>query len=258
MYKNIVDDDPYETPMMIYPASHYTMGGLWVDYELQSNIPGLFVLGEANFSDHGANRLGASALMQGLADGYFIIPYTVGPYLSQITPSTVDTDQPEFKESINHSKEETQRLMSINGKRTADTIHRELGAIMVDHVGMARNGTNLKKAIEKIQALREEFWKNLLIPGSDKHHNLNLQKAGRLKDFLEFAELMAFDALDRDESCGCHFREEHQTEEGEAKRNDTDFSYVSAWEYKGQSEKPVLQKEPLVFENVEPTRRSYK
>jgi succinate dehydrogenase / fumarate reductase flavoprotein subunit len=258
MYQNITDDNPYKTPMRIYPASHYTMGGLWVDYELQSTVPGLFVLGEANFSDHGANRLGASALMQGLADGYFIIPYTIGPYLAGNSFPPVTPELEPFKEAADEARQLTDKLMSIKGKRTADHIHRELGTIMRDHVGMARNREGLQKAIGNIQALREEFWENLLVPGSDKNYNLNLQKAGRVADYLEFAEMMAIDALEREESCGCHFRDEHQTDENEAQRNDDDYCYVAAWEYRGYGEKPRFHKEPLVFENVELKQRSYK
>lgn len=258
MYHNITNEDPYKTPMMIYPASHYTMGGLWVDYELQSNIPGLFVLGENNFSDHGANRLGASALMQGLADGYFIIPYTIAPYLAEFGVSSVTAEHQAFKDAARQADEAIKKLMSVNGRRTADNIHRELGKIMVDHVGMARNESGLKKAVGQIQALREEFWQNILIPGTDRDYNLSLQKAGRLADYLEFAELMAIDALTREESCGCHLREESQTEENEALRNDENYRYVSAWEYTGYGKEPKIHKEPLTFENVELTQRSYK
>ncbi len=258
MYYNITDEDPYQTPMMIYPASHYTMGGLWVDYELQSNIPGLFVLGESNFSDHGANRLGASALMQGLADGYFVIPYTIAPYLAESGVSDVTADHVAFTDAAHQADAAVKKLMAINGRRTADNIHRELGKIMVDHVGMARNEPGLKKAVGQIQSLREEFWQNLLVPGTDRDYNLNLQKAGRLADTLEFAELMAVDALARVESCGCHLREESQTEENEALRDDDNYRHVAAWEYAGYGEKPKLHKEPLTFENVELTQRSYK
>ena len=258
MYHNIIDEDPYQTPMMIYPASHYAMGGLWVDYELQSNIPGLFVLGESNFSDHGANRLGASALMQGLADGYFVIPYTIAPYLAESGVSDVTTEHPAFTDAANEADDAIKKLMSIKGKRTADSIHRELGKIMVNHVGMARNESGLKKAVEQIQSLSEEFRQNLLIPGTDKDYNLSLQKATRLADYLEFAELLTMDALAREESCGCHLREESQTEENEALRDDKNYRYVSAWEYTGYGKKPKLHKEPLTFENVELTQRSYK
>ncbi|MBN1931432.1 MAG: fumarate reductase/succinate dehydrogenase flavoprotein subunit [Desulfobacterales bacterium] len=260
MYLNIVDDNPYETPMMMYPASHYTMGGLWVDYELQSNIPGLFVLGEANFSVHGANRLGASALMQGLADGYFVIPYTVAPYLASIygEAGQVKEDNPAFKEATQQVDDGFKKLMSINGNRTPDSIHRELGKVMVDKVGMARNEAGLKEAIDKIRALRDEFWKNLKVPGILDDFNKNVEKAHRLADYLELAECMALDALTRQESCGCHLREESQSPEGEALRKDDQFAHVSAWEYTGFNKEPKLHKEPLVFENVELTQRSYK
>lgn len=258
MYENITGDDPYQTPMMIYPASHYTMGGLWVDYNLMSTIPGLFVLGEANFSDHGANRLGASALMQGLADGYFIIPYTIGGYLSDASLPEVNTDHDAFKEATADVNANIDRLMSIKGSRTADDMHRELGNIMWNYCGMARNEDGLTKAIDLIRKLRDEFWQNLLVPGTDKDYNLGLQKAGRLADFLEFGELLALDATDRKESCGGHFNEAYQTEEGEALRDDENFCHVSAWEYKGFGNKPEFHKESLVFENVKLTQRSYK
>jgi len=259
MYEKIVDENPYETPMMIYPAIHYTMGGTWVDYELQTTIPGLFSLGEANFSDHGANRLGASALMQGLADGYFVLPYTIQNYLSdQINVPRMDPKGEEFKKVENEVKAHIDKLMGINGQRSVDSIHKELGHIMWDYVGMARNKEGLQKAIEKIRALREEFWKNVRIPGKADDLNVELEKANRVADFLELGELMALDALNREESCGGHFREEYQTEEGEALRNDKDFSYVSVWEFKGVDQEPVLHKEPLVFEEVKVTQRSYK
>jgi succinate dehydrogenase / fumarate reductase flavoprotein subunit len=258
MYQNIIDDNPYETPMMIYPASHYTMGGLWVDYNLMSTIPGLFVLGEANFSDHGANRLGASALMQGLADGYFVIPYTIGGYLAGTSSQEVRADHPAFKEATGEAEARIKQLLSIKGKRTVDNIHRELGQIMWDYCGMARNREGLTKAIKLIQALREEFWENVIVPGSDTDYNLSLQKAGRLADCLEFADLLATDALSREESCGGHFREEYKTEEGEAKRDDENFCYVAAWEYSGYGKAPILNKEPLTFENVQLSQRSYK
>ena len=258
MYQNIIDDNPYETPMMIYPASHYTMGGLWVDYNLMSNIPGLFVIGEGNFSDHGANRLGASALMQGLADGYFILPYTIGGYLANTSFQEVNTENPAFKEATVEAEAHIKRLLSIKGKRTVDNIHRELGQIMWDYCGMARNRDGLTKALQLIKALREEFWENVVVPGSDNDYNLSLQKAGRLADFLEFSELLAIDALAREESCGGHFREEYQTEEGEAKRDDAKFCHVSAWEYAGYGKEPKMHKEELVFENVELSQRSYK
>ncbi len=258
MYENITGDDPYKTPMMIYPASHYTMGGLWVDYNLMSTIPGLFVIGEANFSDHGANRLGASALMQGLADGYFILPYTIGGYLAGNILPDVNTDHGAFKDALSEVKERIDTLMSIKGNRTADDFHRELGRIMWNYCGMARNEDGLTKAVKLIQSLRNEFWQNLLVPGSDKDYNLNLQKAGRVADFMEFGELLAIDALARKESCGGHFNEAYQTEEGEAKRDDENFCHVSAWEYKGANKEPEFHKEPLVFENVKLTQRSYK
>ena len=258
MYQNIIDDNPYETPMMIYPASHYTMGGLWVDYNLRSSIPGLFVLGEANFSDHGANRLGASALMQGLADGYFVIPYTIGGYLAGTSFQEVRTDHPNFKDATGEAEARIKQLLSIKGKRTVDNIHRELGQIMWDYCGMARNREGLTKAIKRVQDLREEFWENVIVPGSDTDYNLSLQKAGRLADCLEFAELLATDALSREESCGGHFREEYKTEEGEAKRDDENFCHVAAWEYSGYGKAPILKKEPLTFENVQLSQRSYK
>ncbi len=258
MYQNITDDNPYETPMMIYPASHYTMGGLWVDYELQTTIPGLFALGECNFSDHGANRLGASALMQGLADGYFVIPYTIGPFIAGNGPSDVDESHPAFAEAAREAKELDRKILAIDGKRTQRDIHRELGKLMVEYVGMARNEAGLKKVIEEIRSLREDFWKNVKVSGSEDSYNLSLQKAGRLADYLEFAEVMALDALTRDESCGCHFREEHQTGENEAKRDDDNFCHVAAWEYDGFDKAPIFHKEPLVFENVHLSTRSYK
>ena len=258
MYQNIIDDNPYETPMMIYPASHYAMGGLWVDYNLMSTIPGLFVLGEANFSDHGANRLGASALMQGLADGYFVIPYTIGGYLAGTSFQEVRTDHPNFKEATGEAEARIKQLLSIKGKRTVDNIHRELGQIMWDYCGMARNREGLTQAIKLVQDLREEFWENVIVPGSDTDYNLSLQKAGRLADCLEFAELLATDALSREESCGGHFREEYKTEEGEAKRDDENFCHVAAWEYSGYGKAPILKKEPLTFENVQLSQRSYK
>lgn len=258
MYEKITGENPYETPMKIYPAVHYTMGGLWVDYNLMSTIPGLYVLGEANFSDHGANRLGASALMQGLADGYFILPVTIGDYLATLPFDKISVDLPEFKEAQKLCEENTEKLLSIKGNKTVDEIHRELGKIVWDYVGMSRNREGLKLAREKIRNLREEFYRNLLIPGSRYEINEQLERAGRVQDFLELAELMAIDALHREESCGGHFREEYQTEDGEAKRNDEAFSYVAAWEYKGINEEPILHKEPLVFETVKPTQRSYK
>ncbi|MDD2316986.1 MAG: fumarate reductase/succinate dehydrogenase flavoprotein subunit [Desulfobacterales bacterium] len=259
MYERIVAEDPYQVPMMIYPASHYTMGGLWVDYNLMSNVPGLFVLGEANFSDHGANRLGASALMQGLGDGYFVIPYTIGGYLSQwYGKPKVKTDNPAFKESLDQVTQRKEKIMALKGKRTVENIHREMGLILWDNCGMARNEAGLTKAKDQIRALRDEFWQNCTVPGSDKDFNLAVEKAGRLADFLEFAEVMVMDALNRNESCGCHLREESQTEEGEALRKDDEYCYVAAWEYAGYGKDPVLNKEPLVFENVKLTQRSYK
>jgi succinate dehydrogenase / fumarate reductase flavoprotein subunit len=258
MYQNITDDDPYETPMMIYPASHYTMGGLWVDYELQTTIPGLFALGEANFSDHGANRLGASALMQGLADGYFVIPYTIGPFLADNGTSEVGADHQAFADCAQEAAARDRKLLAIDGKRTVRDVHRSLGKVMVDAVGMARNAAGLRQAIGAIQALRAEFWENVKVGGTAESFNLSLQKAGRLADYLEFAEVMARDALTRDESCGCHLREEHQTEEHEAKRDDANFCHVAVWEYTGFDREAKFHKEPLVFENVELSQRSYK
>ncbi len=259
MYERIVDDNPYETPMMIYPAIHYTMGGLWVDYELQSSIPGLFVGGEANFSDHGANRLGASALMQGLSDGYFVLPYTMQNYLAdQITVDRITTDTEEFDEAEKAVQERIDKLLSINGTETVDSIHKRLGRIMWDHAGMARNKKGLEEGIKMIQELRKEFWSNVRVPGTKDGINIELEKALRLADFLELGELLARDALHREESAGGHFREEHQTPEGEAKRNDKDFMYVAAWEYAGDDKEPVLNKEPLVYENIEVKTRNYK
>lgn len=258
MYKNIIDQDPYETPMMIYPSAHFTMGGLWVDYDLMSSLPGLFVLGEANFSDHGANRLGANSLLQALADGYFIAPYTVTGFLAEADSSEVDHDHDAFKASQQEVDARIKKFLAINGKRTVNSLHKELGRIMEDYVGVTRNETGLKTAIEKIRELREEFWENLKVPGDDRSYCLDLQKAGRLVDYLELSELMAIDALDRKESCGGHLRVESQSEEGEAIRDDENFCHVSAWEYKGDGVRPELHKEPLVFENVELTRRSYK
>jgi succinate dehydrogenase / fumarate reductase flavoprotein subunit len=257
MYQRITDENPYEVPMRIYPASHYTMGGLWVDYNLQTTIPGLHCIGEANFSDHGANRLGASALMQGLADGYFVLPYTMGHYLASNKFEKVTTDHPEFQAAIEAVKQRTSRLLNINGKRSADSFHRALGKIMWEQCGMARNAAGLTKAIQEIPAVREEFWQNLTVPGTGDSLNQQLEKAGRVADFLEFGELMCRDALHREESCGGHFREEYQ-EAGEAKRNDDDFCYVAAWEYTGDDKAPVLHKEPLEFENVHLATRSYK
>ncbi|RMG54295.1 MAG: fumarate reductase/succinate dehydrogenase flavoprotein subunit [Acidobacteria bacterium] len=258
MYERITGENAYETPMRIYPAVHYIMGGLWVDYNLMTTIPGLFALGECNFSDHGANRLGASALMQGLADGYFIIPYTIGDYLAELGFEKVDAEHPAFKEAEKGVKEGIKRLLSINGQRTVDEIHRELGKVMWDYVGIVRSADGLNKALGMIRDLREEFWRNVKVVGSDEELNASLEKAGRVADFLELAELMAIDALHRNESCGCHFRVEYQTEEGEAKRDDEHFAYVAAWEYRGPDEPPRLHKEELSFEFVTPTQRSYK
>jgi succinate dehydrogenase / fumarate reductase flavoprotein subunit len=258
MYQRINDEDPYTVPMRIYPASHYTMGGLWVDYNLQSTIPGLFIIGEANFSDHGANRLGASALMQGLADGYFVIPYTIGNYFVQTGAQNISTDRKEFKDVEKQTEERLNKLLSIGGKQTPDYFHRRLGKIMWEFCGMARTEQGLKKALQEILALREEFWKDVKVVGSAMEMNATLETAARVADFLEFAEVMCHDALDRDESCGAHFRVEHQHPDGEAKRNDENFTYVAAWEYKGDGVKPDLHKEPLVFENVKLATRSYK
>jgi succinate dehydrogenase / fumarate reductase flavoprotein subunit len=258
MYKQITGEDPYQVPMRIYPAVHYTMGGLWVDYNLMSTVPGLFVLGEANFSDHGANRLGASALMQGLADGYFIAPYTISDYLASTTFAPVSTDAKEFKDSENSVTAAINKLLGIDGKKTVDEFHREFGKVMWDFVGMARNKEGLKKALEKLPKIREEFWKNVKITGNAHDINTELEKAQRVADFMELGELMALDALNREESCGGHFREEFQTDDGEAKRNDKNFAYVAAWEYKGPGKKQALHKEQLKFEYVKPSQRSYK
>ncbi|QJE98410.1 fumarate reductase/succinate dehydrogenase flavoprotein subunit [Luteolibacter luteus] len=269
MYEKIAGEDPYKRPMMIYPAVHYTMGGLWVDYNLMSNVPGLHVLGEANFSDHGANRLGASALMQGLADGYFVIPATIANYLATQKPGTVKTDNPEFKKVEEEVTERTNRLLSINGKRTVDSFHKELGEVMWNKCGMARSREGLTEAIAKIPQIREEFWQNVRVPGSGANANMELEKAGRVADFLEFGEMMCYDARDREESCGGHFRVEHQfteadpevqagkTQPGEAKRHDDKFCHVSAWEYKGNNAPPELHKEQLEFEAVHLAIRSY-
>lgn len=259
MYEKIVDENPYETPMMIYPAIHYTMGGIWVDYELQTTIPGLFAAGEANFSDHGANRLGASALMQGLADGYFVVPYTVQKYLAdQINVPFFKTDTPEFEKAEKEVKDRLEKLLNNNGTKTVDSFHKRLGLIMWDNVGMARNKENLEKAIKEIKVLKEEFWKDIKVPGTMDGVNVELEKATRVADFLEMGELMAYDALNREESCGGHFREEYQTEEGEAVRNDKDFMYVSAWEYTGENKEPKLNKESLKYEDIEVKTRNYK
>ncbi|MCX7737414.1 MAG: fumarate reductase/succinate dehydrogenase flavoprotein subunit [Candidatus Kapabacteria bacterium] len=257
MYERITGDDPYKVPMMIYPASHYTMGGLWVDYNLMSNIPGLHVIGEANFSDHGANRLGASALMQGLADGYFILPYTIGHYLASNKLEKVSTDNQEFKQAEKDSYERIQKLLSVNGNRTPTQFHKALGKIMWEYCGMARSEEGLKKALEEVPKLREEFWNDVKVIGNNEDLNIVLEKALRVADFLEFAEVMLWDALERDESCGAHFRVEHQFPDGEAKRDDERFCHVAAWEYQGDA-KPIRHIEPLVFENVKLAVRSYK
>ncbi|MFI5210204.1 MAG: FAD-binding protein, partial [Gemmatimonadales bacterium] len=254
----ITDEDPYRIPMRIFPAVHYTMGGLWVDYNLMSTIPGLHVLGEANFSDHGANRLGASALMQGLADGYFVIPYTIGHYLASQALPPVAADHPEVRAAEEAVRSRTSRLLSIKGSRTADSFHRELGRLVWDKCGMARDAAGLKEALARIPSLREEFWKNLNVPGSGEELNQGLERAGRVADFLEFAELMCRDALHREESCGGHFRTEYQTPDGEARRDDEHFTYVAAWEYQGEGKPALLHKEALEFENVHLSTRSYK
>ncbi len=257
MYEKITGENPYEVPMRIYPAVHYTMGGLWVDYNLMSTIPGLYVIGEANFSDHGANRLGASALMQGLADGYFILPYTIGDYLAQTPPARIDASHPAFVEAEREVDQRVRRLLAIDGKRTVDSIYKELGRTMWDYCGMARNEQGLKRALEKIPELRAEFWENVRVPGENEEINQALERAGRVADFLELAELMCLDALHRAESCGGHFREESQTPEGEALRDDEHFSYVAAWQFNGNGNAPVLHQEPLTFEYVHPAARSY-
>ena len=260
IYDKITGEDAYQTPMRIYPAVHYTMGGLWVDYNLMSNIPGLHVIGEANFSDHGANRLGASALMQGLADGYFVLPYTLPNYLAGQTGKRPSVDHPEFKKAESDVRAKIDRLLRVNGKRSLDSIHRELGTLLWDKCGMARNANGLREALGKIPELREEFWNNVRIPGNSADFNQSLERAGRVADFLEFAELMCLDALERDESCGGHFREEHQTPEGEAVRDDDKFASVFAWEFQGNGQiaAPKLHREPLHFETVHLTQRSYK
>ncbi|MDR1056584.1 MAG: fumarate reductase/succinate dehydrogenase flavoprotein subunit [Prevotellaceae bacterium] len=259
MYEKIVDVNSYEEPMMIYPAIHYTMGGLWVDYNLMTTIPGLYAAGEANFSDHGGNRLGASALMQGLADGYFVLPYTIGDYLaSEIQVPKTDTKHPAFEEAEKAIKDRINKILNIKGKRTVDSIHKELGHVMWDYVGMARNEAGLKKAIERIREIRKEFWSNVFIPGENDEFNQELEKATRVADFLEMGELMAMDALHRKESCGGHFREEMQTEDGETKRDDEHFMYVSVWEYKGENTEPIMHKELLNYEFVKVSTRNYK
>jgi len=259
MYEKITDENPYEVPMKIYPAVHYTMGGLWVDYNLMTNVEGLYALGEANFSDHGANRLGASALMQGLADGYFVIPYTIGDYLADdIRTGAISTDTQEFADAQRNVEERLERLMNINGTQTVDSFHQRLGKIMWEYCGMSRSGEGLRKAISMIQDLRAEFWSDVRIPGRTNGLNPELEKAGRVADFLEQGELMCRDALDRNESCGGHFREEYRTEEGEALRDDENYTYVSAWKYNGENADPEVIKQALDFDNVELKTRSYK
>jgi succinate dehydrogenase / fumarate reductase flavoprotein subunit len=258
IYERITGEDAYKVPMRIYPAPHYTMGGLWVDYHLMSNIPGLFVSGEANFSDHGANRLGASALMQGLADGYFVLPATVPDYLATTKSEPVDTSHPAFAEVQNDVVERIEKLLVIKGDRSPDSFHKELGKLMWDYCGMTRSEEGLRKALARIPELREEFWRNLRLVGGGEELNQSLEKANRVSDFIELAELMCIDALDRNESCGGHFRVESQTPDGEAKRDDANFSFSSAWEWKGLGQPPALHKEPLTFEYVHLAQRSYK
>lgn len=258
MYYKITDENPYERPMRIYPAIHYTMGGLWVDYNLMSNVDGLFVIGEANFSDHGANRLGASALMQGLADGYFILPYTIGNYFANTPQTKIDLNHPEILQSLKDTKNKIDRLLLVKGKQTVDSFHRRLGKIMWDDCGMSRTKETLTDALKKIPALREEFWKDVSVTGEGEELNQNLERAGRVADFLEFGELLIRDALTREESCGGHFREEYQTDDGEAKRDDENFAFASVWEFKGVDQTPQLHKEKLEFEHVKPSQRSYK
>jgi succinate dehydrogenase / fumarate reductase flavoprotein subunit len=258
MYALITGEDPYRVPMRIFPAIHYTMGGLWVDYHLMSSIPGLFVAGEANFSDHGANRLGASALMQGLADGYFVLPYAMGDYLAQTKFDKIDPAHADFREAQAGVESRIKRLLATKGKRTVDSFHRELGKILWDNCGMGRNAKGLELALAKIPELREEYWKNVIVPGANEEFNQSLEKAGRVADYFELAELMCLDALERDESCGGHFREEFQTEEGEAQRDDENFSHVAAWGYQGDGHRPARYTEPLMFEYVKPAQRSYK
>ncbi len=259
MYQRITDESPYEVPMRIFPAVHYTMGGLWVDYELGTTVPGLYAIGEANFSDHGANRLGASALMQGLADGYFVLPYTIGSYLSkEIRTGKIDTNHSAFEDAEKSVRTRISKLLNIKGAKTVDDFHMALGQIMWEHCGMARNAEGLRKAQKEIRALRDDFWQNVYVPGADNELNPELEKAGRVADFLELGELMVVDALDRNESCGGHFREEYKSAEGEAARNDKDYAYVAAWEYAGAGKDPVLNKEDLVFKDIELKTRSYK
>ena len=256
MYEKITGENPYETPMMIYPAVHYTMGGLWVDYNLMSTVDGLFVLGEANFSDHGANRLGASALMQGLADGYFVIPYTIGGYLTGVTPGEVGPADAAFTDAARAATDRIARLLAVGGRRTVDDFHRQLGLILWDDCGMSRTNAGLAAAKDKIADLREQFWNDVRVPGDAGDFNQSLERAGRVADFMEFGELMVTDALNRQESCGGHFNEAYQTEDGEALRDDANFCYVSAWQHTGKA--PELHKEPLNFENVQLAQRSYK
>jgi succinate dehydrogenase / fumarate reductase flavoprotein subunit len=259
MYEKIVDENPYATPMMIYPAVHYTMGGVWVDYNLMTTIPGCYCIGEANFSDHGANRLGASALMQGLADGYFVLPYTIGDYLSKdIRTGKIPTDLLEFEEAEKNVQDQINTFVNNKGAHSVDYFHKKLGKIMWDKVGMARNQKGLKEAIEEIAALREEFYKDVKVPGTADEYNEELAKALRVADFMELGELFAKDALHRNESCGGHFREEYQSEDGEAQRDDKNFAYVAAWEYKGKPSEAVLHKEALEYENIKLVTRSYK
>ena len=259
MYNKITGEDPYKTPMRIYPAVHYTMGGLWVDYNLMTTVPGLYSIGESNFSDHGANRLGASALMQGLADGYFVLPYTIGEYLSkEIRTDRISTEDEHFVIAEEETRKRNEKLLNIKGKKSVESLHRELGKIMWDNCGMSRNEKDLKNALTQIKDLKKDFWQNIFVPGSDNELNPELEKAGRVADFIELGELMIYDALDREESCGGHFREEHQTPEGEALRDDENYTFVSAWEYKGDDKAPELHKENLNYEEVTPTQRSYK
>ena len=259
MYNKITGENPYKTPMRIYPAVHYTMGGLWVDYNLMTTVPGLYSIGESNFSDHGANRLGASALMQGLADGYFVLPYTIGEYLSkEIRTNRISTEDEHFVNAEKETRKRNEKLLNIKGKKSVESLHRELGKIMWDNCGMSRNEKDLKNALTQIKDLKKDFWQNIFVPGSDNELNPELEKAGRVADFIELGELMIYDALDREESCGGHFREEHQTPEGEALRDDENYTFVSAWEYKGDDKVPELHKENLNYEEVTPTQRSYK
>ena len=258
MYERITGENPYQVPMRIYPAPHYSMGGLWVDYNLMTTIPGLYAIGEANFSDHGANRLGASALMQGLADGYFVLPYTIGDYLAKQKPGGISEDHADCRKVVKECEDRLNKLLSTKGTKPVDVFHRELGRLLWDECGMSRTDAGLKKALKRIPELRDEFWKTVSIPGSGAELNQSLERAGRVADFLEFGELLCTDALAREESCGGHFRDEYQTEDGEAQRNDEKFSHVSAWEFKGVGNAPVLHKEQLAFEYVKPSQRSYK